>query len=60
MSEIWVIFCSDTEDNQPNYVPGWSRYGSDYDQNPAIIRLEWTQFWNDLIALFEKRSIPIT
>lgn len=60
MSELWVTLCSDTEDNYPNYVPGWFRYGSDYNRKPAIIKWNWTRYWDDLIEVFENKSIPIT
>lgn len=59
-AELWVVLCSDTEDNHPNYVPGWTKRGSDYDRNPAIIRWDWTQFWHDLSEYFNGMEIPIT
>lgn len=60
MGRLFVIFCADTEDNPPNYVPGWSVLGSDYDVNPAIIRFDWTKFWDALITIFRKNGVPIT
>jgi len=58
--ELWVVLCSDTEDNQPNYVPGWSKRGSNYDRSPAIVRWDWTEFWHDLSDYFHDIGIPIT
>lgn len=58
--ELWVILCSDTEDNQPNYLPYWQTIGSDYDKNPAIIKWDWVKFWPKLIDYFRKYNIPIT
>lgn len=60
MSELYVVLCSDTEDNYPNYVPGWASLGSDYDKNPALIRWDWVQYWDGLNDLFNQRKIPIT
>jgi len=58
--ELWISLCSDTEDNHPTYVPGWSEQGSIYDTNPAIIRYEWTRYWRDLSEFFQRLKIPIT
>lgn len=58
--QLWVALCSDTEDNQPNYVPGWSKRGSNYDRNPAIVKWDWTEFWHDLSDYFHDLGIPIT
>ena len=58
--DLWVVFCSDTEDNHPNYLPGWSKLGSNYDRNPAIIRWDWTQFWPSIQNCFTDASVPVT
>lgn len=60
MGRFYIAICADTEDNYPNYVPGWSTLGSNYDVNPAIIRFDWTKFWDVLIKIFRKNQVPIT
>jgi len=50
LPKLYVILAADTEDNQPSYVPGWWRYGSDYDSNPLKLRFDWLRYldllWN--------------
>ena len=58
--KLFVAFACDTEDNHPNYVPGWEKYGSNYDLNPAVLKWEWTQFWSDLSECFVKKNAPVT
>ena len=48
-----MILASDTEDNHPNYVPGWWRYGSDYDTNPVKLRFDWMRYTDDLLHCLE-------
>ena len=58
--ELFVAFACDTEDNHPNYVPGWTKYGSNYDLNPGILNWSWTQYWHDLSECFVKKHAPVT
>lgn len=58
--ELYVGFVSDTEDNHPNYVPGWVGFGSDYNKNPPTLRWSWTQYWSDLSNCFNKNDVPVT
>jgi hypothetical protein len=57
---LCVAFACDTEDNHPNYVPGWTEYGSDYEKNPAVINWSWTKYWSDLSRSFNTRNVPVT
>jgi hypothetical protein len=58
--KIDVSLCADTEDNPPSYFPGWSRKGSNYEENPATIRWDWTRFWHELSTYFHHAGITIT
>lgn len=58
--KLWVVLCSDTEDNQPNYVPGWSKRGSNYDRSPPTIRWDWARYWRSLSQYFQSLRIPLT
>jgi len=60
MGRFYVTICADTEDNPPDYVPNWLVLGSNYDVNAAIIRFDWTKFWDTLIKIFRKNRVPIT
>ena len=60
MGRLYVTICADTEDNHPNYVPGWSVLGSNYDVNPAIIRFDWSKFWDILLEIFRRNRVQIT
>jgi hypothetical protein len=57
---LYVVFNADTEDNHPNYMPNWKDYGSNYDVNPPRFKWEWTEYWDELIALFRKYKFPVT
>lgn len=59
-TNLFVAFACDTEDNYPNYVPGWEKSGSNYELNPAILSWSWTKYWQDLSECFFKKSAPIT
>jgi hypothetical protein len=54
------VLCADTEDNHPSYSPGWSKMGSDYNANPARLRLDWTNYWDQLSELFRRHGIKVT
>jgi len=58
--ELCVAFACDTEDNHPNYVPGWTKYGSNYEKNPALVNWNWTKYWSDLSKCFSTRNVPVT
>ena len=58
--QIYVAFAVDTEDDHPNYVPGWTEYGSNYDLNPAVLNWSWTKYWHDLSECFVKNNVPVT
>jgi hypothetical protein len=58
--ELFVAFACDTEDNHPNYVPGWTKLGSDYDRNPAILKWSWTQYWDNLSEFFISENVPVS
>lgn len=58
--ELLVCLCADTEDNSPNYLPGWSKAGSDYEKNPAIVKWTWTKYWNELSNYFDDSHALIT
>jgi hypothetical protein len=58
--ELFVAISCDCEDNQISYVPGWGKFGSDYDKNPAVLKWSWTQYWENISVLFKKHNIPIT
>jgi len=58
--ELFVAFVCDTEDNHPSYVPGWAKYGSNYNKNPATLNWSWTQYWRDLSECFIKNGAPVT
>ena len=51
--KLYVILAADTEDSQPSYVPGWWRYGSDYDKTPMELRLDWLRHSASLLDCFE-------
>jgi hypothetical protein len=57
---LFVAFACDTEDNHPNYVPGWEKFGSNYEINPALIKWNWTKYWRDLSECFAKKGAPVT
>lgn len=50
---LYVILAADTEDNHPSYVPGWWRYGSEYDRNPPELRFDWLKNLEMLLDTFE-------
>jgi hypothetical protein len=58
--ELRVAFACDTEDNHPNYVPGWNIYGSDYNKKPATLSWSWTQYWHNLSECFKRQNVPVT
>jgi hypothetical protein len=58
--ELCVAFACDTEDNLPNYVPGWTNLGSNYEKNPAILNWDWTKYWSDLSRCFRSHNAPVT
>jgi hypothetical protein len=58
--ELNVAFACDTEDNHPNYVPGWTKWGSNYEKNPAFVNWKWTKYWSDLSKCFSTRNVPVT
>ena len=58
--ELCVAFACDAEDSHPNYVPGWTKYGSNYEKNPAFVNWTWTKYWSDLSKLFRTRNVPVT
>jgi hypothetical protein len=58
--ELCVAFACDTEDNHPNYVPGWTKYGSNYEKNPALVNWNWTKYWRDLSKCFSTQNAPVT
>jgi len=60
MNQLFVVLCADTEDNHPNYLPGWRSLGSSYDRNPAVIRWDWTRFWDDLTIELKNLEVPTT
>lgn len=60
MTELCVAFACDTEDNHPNYVPGWEKCGSNYDKNPAALNWSWSQYWRDLSSCFRSNNVPVT
>jgi hypothetical protein len=60
IGELCVAFACDCEDNHPNYVPGWTNYGSDYDRNPAVLKWSWTQYWENLSEHFSHQKVPVT
>ena len=60
LSQLWVALASDTEDNQPNYVPGWHTSGSNLDVNPSIPNWSWSRFWRDLSEIFKSQDCPVT
>ncbi|MBD3204507.1 hypothetical protein GF327_09530, partial [Candidatus Woesearchaeota archaeon] len=55
-----LILCADTEDNHPNYLPSWKKYGSNYDKNPPEFRFGWTRYWDDLNKLFDEFNVKIS
>lgn len=59
-SPLKVVFACDTEDNHPNYVPGWAKFGSDYNKNPAVLNWGWTKYWQGLSECFSDRNVPVT
>lgn len=58
--ELCVAFTCDTEDNHPNYVPGWKNLGSDYEKNPAVINWSWSKYWWKLRECFNGKKVPVT
>jgi hypothetical protein len=58
--KLCVALACDTEDNHPNYVPGWQSCGSNYDLNPAKFMWNWTRYWRDLSELFRSKNVPVT
>jgi len=54
---IFVILASDTEDNHPSYVPGWWRYGSDYDSAIPKLRFDWLKHLNHLLECFDVEDL---
>lgn len=60
LSQLWVALASDTEDNHPNYVPGWHSSGSNLDVNPSIPNWSWSRYWRDLSECFKSQDCPVT
>jgi hypothetical protein len=60
LPELCVAIVSDTEDNHPNYVPGWHRMGSNYDVKHGELKWEWSRYWSDLSECFKSENVPIT
>jgi len=60
LAQLWVSFASDTEDNQPSYVPGWQSIGSNYDANPSILSWSWCKYWPDLSECFKSKDVPVS
>lgn len=58
--ELCVAFACDTEDNHPNYVPGWNNCGSDYDKNPGTLNWSWSRYWRDLSECFKSQKVPVS
>ena len=58
--KLFVAFTSDTEDNHPNYVPGWNKCASDYDKITATLNWSWSRYWRDLSDCFRSRNVPVT
>jgi len=58
--KLYVAFSCDTEDNHPNYVPGWNDCGSDYDKTPVNLNWSWSRYWRDLSDCFRSRNVPVT
>ena len=58
--ELCVAFACDAEDDHPNYVPGWTKFGSDYEKNPATPNWSWSQYWRDLSECFRSKKVPVT
>jgi len=55
--KMFVILASDTEDNHPNYVPGWWRYGSDYDADPPKLRFDWLRYMDNLLSCLDQGGL---
>lgn len=53
LPKLYVILAADTEDNYPSYVPGWWRYGSDYDTDPPKLRFDWLSHLDELLTCFD-------
>jgi hypothetical protein len=60
LSKLWVALASDTEDNHPNYVPGWHSCGSNLDLNPSVSNWGWSRYWRDLSECFTSQDCPVT
>ncbi|MFH2021424.1 MAG: hypothetical protein ABIJ34_08490 [archaeon] len=60
MPKLYVCLLADTEDSHPNYVPGWEKYGTDYDKKIVFPRFEWINYWDELLALFKKYNFSVT
>ena len=59
-AKLYVCFFADTEDNHPNYLPGWEKLGTNYDVKNVIPRFEWIKYFDNLISLFEKNNFQVT
>ncbi|MCM2325498.1 MAG: hypothetical protein NDI94_03480 [Candidatus Woesearchaeota archaeon] len=60
MAKLYVCLLADTEDNHPSYMPGWAKFGTDYDVKNVVPRFEWLNHFDELIDLFEKRRFLVT
>lgn len=59
-AKLYVCFLADTEDNHPNYLPGWEKYGTNYDLKKVNPRFEWIDYFDNLITLFKKNNFLVT
>lgn len=60
MKKMYVVLSADTEDNHPNYMPYWGNFGSNYDTNPAGVRVEWIKYLGDMEDILEELDFKIT
>ena len=60
MPKIYVCLCADTEDNHPRYMPGWKKYGTNYDIKSVRPRFDWVRHWDAMLDLFSEAGFPVT
>ncbi|MBU0756930.1 MAG: hypothetical protein KKF44_02605 [Nanoarchaeota archaeon] len=57
--KLYFLLCADTEDNHPNYIAGWEKVGSNYDEKQPIFRYDWTKYWDKLTAVFDRFDLKL-
>ncbi len=60
MKKMYVVLSADTEDNHPDYMPYWGNLGSNYDTNPADIKMDWINYLGGLKSILEELDFRIT